>query len=198
MKCVVDDLKDANGNWLRSYTIDHYQYHTYSSVRWKNMLKRTKIGGEYQSRNPTYIGTTVSENFLDFQWFTNWHREQVGYGLPDYALEKDILVSGNKKYSENNCVLVPKSLNSFLIAPSADRGLPQGVSFDARCGLYQVDLQTTKGKLYLGKYASGQEAGEVYKVAKEAEARRWYERLKACEFLVDNRVIERMREWRLV
>jgi hypothetical protein len=139
----------------------------------------------------------VSDNFKDFQYFTNWHVRAAGYGIDGYALDKDILVKGNKVYHENRCVLVPHSLNTFLTARKALRGeYAIGVTrLRGRKFVAQVHIAgITK---HLGVFTTESEAYEVYKGAKEAEARRWHERLKAGEFIVDERVIERMRTWTL-
>jgi hypothetical protein len=51
----------------------------------------------------------------------------------------------------------------------------------------------TKG---LGAFNTEQEAHNAWVLAKEAEAYRWYERLRDNEFVVDPRVTERMRTWK--
>ena len=49
--------------------------------------------------------------------------------------------------------------------------------------------------LHLGLFDNVESAKAAYKYAKEAEAYRWYERLKAGEFAVEDKVIECMKTW---
>lgn len=194
---VVEDFKNAGGLWVKSFgAAPDSLVRTISGVKWKAMLSRCKVEGYYQKNKPTYVGCSVSDVMSNFQTFTNWHVEQVGYGLIGYHLEKDILVSDNKVYSEDTCVLVPGDLNQFLCANDSVRGKwPQGVCFHKRVSKFSVGISINGRRKHLGYYSTPCAAATVYKSAKEAEAYRWYERLRDGEFIVDKRVIERMRTW---
>lgn len=113
-------------------------------------------------------------------------------------MDKDILKEGNKIYHEDYCVLVPYQLNAFLTLRGAARGAyPIGVTYHKieRKFVSQINIG---GKLQkLGGFRTADEAHQAYKAAKEAEAQRWYKRLSDGEFVVDARVIERMRSWTL-
>jgi hypothetical protein len=140
----------------------------------------------------------MTDCFKDFQAFTDWHASAVGYGSLGYQIDKDILFTGNKVYGEDTCVLVPAALNSFLTSSAAARGqFAQGVHYRRASRKFVAQL-TISGKVTrLGLFNTESEAYSAYRAAKEAEAYRWYERLKAGEFVVGGRVIERMRTWRL-
>lgn len=85
----------------------------------------------------------------------------------------------------------------FLCNRKAARGnWPQGVHFHKAGKKFCAAININGQSNYLGLYANLKTACDVYKEAKESEAYRWYERLKAGEFLVDERVIERMRTWK--
>lgn len=77
---------------------------------WKGMLKRC-----YEERHheeyPTYRGCSTSDSFKNFQYFAEWCNNQKGFCCEGWQLDKDILIRGNKVYSEDNCVFVPISLN---------------------------------------------------------------------------------------
>lgn len=149
-------------------------------------------------KRPSYIGCSISDNFKDFQRFTDWYVTQKGYGQKGYHLDKDLLVTHNKRYAEESCAIIPAALNSFIVANDSCRGLyPVGVSFDTKHSKIRASISSNGYQKHLGYFNTVGEASEVYKVAKEAEAYRWYERLKAGEFVVDERVIERMRTWTL-
>lgn len=195
MSSIVDDFKDVSGLWVKSFgnsRINKVQTMSYS--KWLNIVNRCRVGGAFQKRCPTYVGCSLSETFSEFQGFTDWHVKQVGYGIAGYQIDKDILVRGNKVYSENNCVLVPSILNNFLLDRAGDRGKqPQGVSFNIAHNKYVAQISSEYKRKHLGYYNTCEAAQTAYKEAKQKEAYRWYERLKAGEFAVDERVIERMR-----
>lgn len=191
---MIADFK-SNGEWMKYAHIDGKYLVTYSYQRWNAMRQRCKEGGSQQGVRPTYVGCEMSPMFSDFQRFVDWHVQQVGYSEKGYQLDKDILFEGNKLYSEDTCVLVPASLNGFLIDRGAARGeFPQGVSRCRGQG-YRASINSSGKRKHIGHYTTPEAASCAYKLAKEAEARRWYERLKAGEFIVDNRVIERMCVW---
>ena len=194
---IVDDVKDnLTGLWIKDYSVAAHSFRTRSHSRWNSMKLRCIVGGRWQRLYPTYVGCVMSGNFKDFQYFTNWHREQVGYGIQGYQLDKDILVGGNKTYSEDVCVLVPQELNKFLCARGSSRGVhPQGVCFHKHTQTFHAQISIGGKRVSAGYYYTLEKAVEAYKVAKEAEARRWYKRLLDREFTVDGRVVERMRTW---
>jgi hypothetical protein len=189
----MNDFK-IDGKWARSVggTL------TYSYQIWYSMMQRCIPGGRIQKLYKTYDGCHTSELFSDFDRFADWLSVQPGYQLPDYDLDKDLLFDNNKLYSEDTCVLIPHALNTFFIA-TRDRELPQGVSAPlSRFGTkkpFKAQLRVDGEIKYLGMFPTAEAAFSAYKVAKEAHARQWAERLAAGEFIVDPRVIDRMRVW---
>lgn len=117
----VPDFK-ADGLWVSGYGDSdesfHYNYRTVAGAAWGHMNVRTKVGGYYQKRKPTYLGTSMQ--FSDFQEFAEWCHSQKGYFQIDPAtnerwhLDKDILFVGNKIYSAEKCCFVPSFINSLL------------------------------------------------------------------------------------
>jgi hypothetical protein len=139
---------------------------TVEYTRWVGMLNRCYDIGTAK-RLPTYIGCTVSDNFRNFQYFAKWCNEQIGFGNKGWHLDKDILIKGNKVYSEDNCVFVPPTLN-YIVRGSyyGNIGLPLGVSrfrnkYQAQCGVDGT-------KVRIGTYESVNEAFVAYKTFKEA------------------------------
>lgn len=182
----------------KSYIVDGDEVKTKECILWRHMLQRCEAGGKEQAKHPTYIGCSTSETFKDFQFFAEWCQSQVGFGLSGYHLDKDILFEGNKVYSEDICVFIPQELNKFLTTRTASRGdYPLGVSWHERSGKFRARVNITGKVKHLGIFSTPEAAHDAYIIAKEAEAYRWYERLRDGEFAVDPRVIERMRTWRV-
>lgn len=199
MPKVKDDWKDHNGMWVNGWSTGGERFITKSGILWGSIKQRCRVGSYAQSVRPTYVGCYYSKLFSDFQTFTDWHVKQIGYGEPNYHLDKDLLVQGNKEYSEDKCVLIPVALNSFLTDHAATRGpYPQGVCLYRDKRRFMAYTSYGCKRQHIGLYITIEEAAAAYKVAKEEIARKWYERLKDGEFPVDPRVIERMRTWEFV
>lgn len=197
LSTIVGNFK-INGKWVSSFRRDGIQYLTKSCKVWSDIKNRCNPNNRYQKKQPTYVGCCMSATFADFQKFTDWHVSQIGFGLPDYEIDKDILVKSNREYSEDLCVLVPNKLNLFLCDRSRFRGeYPVGVSWCKNSKKFRAQIRIDSCKKSIGYYTTIDGAYTAYKAAKEAEAFRWYERLSSGEFIVDPRVTERMRVWRL-
>lgn len=199
MSNIFQDFKNRKGKWVKTFNYDGRTCFTKSGRLWSDVRQRCKVGGHYQNKKPTYIGCTMSDNFKDFQFFADWHQNQIGYGLTDYHLDKDILSDYNKLYSEDNCVLVPKDLNAFFKRFDSLQKLPQGV-WISQSGLYGASIGNgvTSRKKHLGIFKTIKDASHAYKVAKDSLGKVWYKRLSNNEFNIDPRVIERMRNWEYI
>jgi len=184
---MVEDYK-VDGRWMQTYLKER----TRSMSKWRSMIDRCRAINKAYA---TYAKCSVSEAFLDFQAFTDWHVVQVGYGS-DYHLDKDLLVPGNEEYSPGSCVLLPQELNLF-IRPSVSRkgNLPQGVSFDEERGKYVAGISLNNASIYVGRFDTEREARMAYCEVKDSLASEWVKRLLSKEFVVDERVILAMKEW---
>lgn len=134
---------------------------------WKSMLRRCYSDDEHKHWR-TYIGCSVSDEFKDFQRFAAWANLQVGYGLEGYQLDKDLMMRGNKVYSNEACVFIPREVNMLLISSGASRGAyPVGVC--KHRGKYQATCKVGTGtNTYLGTFPTPEAAFDAYKTAKEA------------------------------
>ena len=164
---------------------------------WQNMLIRC-FSDKYQTHRPTYNGCNVSDNFLNYSFFYDWWHKQIGFGNIDdkgrsWCLDKDLLLVGNKTYSETACVFVPNEINSFF----TDRGNARceylvGVCFDKQKGKFKAYC-TVNGKIqHLGYFNTPQEAFTVYKPFKEnlckQLALKW-------QHEIDSRLFNTMMKW---
>ena len=135
---------------------------------WHHMLQRC-YDPKYQKEEPTYKGCKVEDYLLNFQnmgeWIESNYYEISGETM---CLDKDILYKGNKVYSRETCIFVPKRINSLFTKRDNARGdSPIGV-YPVPSGNYQVHCNNGYGKIItLGSYSSREEAFQVYKQYKE-------------------------------
>ena len=139
---------------------------------WKGMLDRC-YNEKYRNKYRTYIDCEVCEEWLCFQNFAEWFYENY-YEIEgeEIHLDKDILMKGNKMYSPDTCIFVPKRINSLFTKCDRARGsLPVGVRYRRDTNKFRVECSTQKNgvkhRVSLGQYDTVEEAFEVYKQFKE-------------------------------
>ena len=145
---------------------------------WVRMLERCYSDG-FKKKNPTYIDCEVSENFKSYEYFYEWCYKQIGFCVGGFELDKDLLLKGNKVYSENTCIFIPAEINSLLTKREALRGEHLiGVSWCKKANAFKASVNKNKGKQeHLGYFKTELEAFKAYKTAKEAfikeQANKW-------------------------
>ena len=91
---------------------------------WKSMLERC-YSNKYLESYPSYIGTSVCNEWLSATAFKKWMEQQDWSGK---CLDKDIIVPKSKLYSPDTCAFVLNETNLFVTARDASRGdYPIGV-----------------------------------------------------------------------
>ena len=147
-------------------------------VLWQSMLQRC-YSDSYKKKYPTYEGCEVSDNFKSYEYFYEWCHSQIGFGNEGWHLDKDLLIKGNKVYSENSCVFIPVEINSLLVKREASRGEHLiGVCWHNTSKSFVAVVRKNKGKRErLGLFKTELEAFNAYKQAKEAfvkeQAEKW-------------------------
>ena len=145
---------------------------------WNNMLKRC-YSDALKKKYSTYEGCEVSDNFKSYEYFYEWCNKQIGFSNKDWHLDKDLLVKGNKVYSEDTCVFIPREINSLLIKCDASRGEHLiGVCWHSKSKAFVAQVSRNKGKQgHLGYFKTEIEAFNAYKTAKESfvkeQAEKW-------------------------
>ena len=159
---------------------------------WSSMLTRC-YDDKFHSRFQTYVGCSVSDNFKYFPYFKEWCNQQIGFNIEGFELDKDILVKGNKIYSEDTCCIVPPEINCALIGNKKVRGsFPQGVIYNSTKTRYRARIQRGDKWESLGTYDTPEEAFCAYKPVKEAHIKSLAEKWKDQ---IDPRVYESLMNW---
>ena len=174
------------------YPISEGGVHTKEYGLWKNMLRRC-YSDTYKKKYPTYIDCKCSENFKSYEYFYEWCNEQVWFGHQVWQLDKDLLIKGNKVYSENTCVFIPSGINSLLIKCTASRGEHLiGVYWSKTANAFVARVSRNKGgSEHLGLFNTEIEAFNAYKQAKESfikeQAEKWKDKIdiRAYEALMN-------------
>ncbi len=175
---IVEDYQEG-GEWVRERGQKDYRIITRSARIWLGISSRCNVAGACQKRQPTYIGCRMSENFRDFQYFTNWCQTQVGYGVEEYELDKDILYKGNKEYGENFCVFIPREINLCFIKRESKRGTwPIGVHLLKHGKFRAVCNNGQKQQKHLGCFSNPIDAFNSYKSFKEVYIKQLAEKYK--------------------
>ena len=162
---------------------------------WHSMLRRC-YSDAYKKKHPTYEGCEVSDKFKSYEYFYEWCHNQIGFDNEGWHLDKDLLVKGNKVYSEDSCIFIPKEINLLLVKSTASRGEHLiGVHWSKTNKAFRACVNKNKGASeHLGYFKTELEAFNAYKQAKEAfikeQANRWKGKidLRAYEALMKYQV----------
>jgi hypothetical protein len=134
-------------------------------TRWADMIKRC-YSDKFLRDVPSYIGCTVSSEWLTFSNFRAWMVKQDWEGN---HLDKDIIVKGNKVYSADTCCFVTQEVNKLILDGHSRRGPnPQGVNLDKRDNTYQASIRTYGKQKTIGCFSTAKEASKAYIKAKHA------------------------------
>ena len=148
---------------------------------WSSMLCRCYNLGYLEGKS-TYKDCEVSENFKYFPYFKEWCNKQAGFGNKDWHLDKDILMKGNKVYSEDTCCFVPSEINVLFTKRQNRRGEHHiGVNYIKRLQKFQASVNVYGNRVYIGVYNTSEEAFYAYKEAKETHikevANKWKDQI---------------------
>ena len=133
---------------------------------WSAMLTRC-YSESYHSTRETYRDCEVEPSWLNLTTFRKWF--ELNH-IKGYHLDKDLLVQGNRVYSENTCTFIPQEVNAAIVEKSkVIDGCEGGVSKrrvkgkTEYNGLYNVSF----GRKYLGRTRDLDEANSLYKEYKK-------------------------------
>ena len=132
----------GEGKFSSKIHIEIYEY-------WRGMIRRC-YDPYFLDKHPTYRDCIICKEWLNFQNFAKWWNENY-YNCNNERMEldKDILIKGNKIYSPETCIFVPKRINDLFIKCNRNRtNLPIG------CHLLRgkIQVERCKGDGSRGKY----------------------------------------------
>lgn len=182
---------------------DVYKWRNFPEyTQWCGMLTRCEINGKYQNGKPSYIGSSVCSDWLSYDSYMEWAKQQVGFLSRDeggniFSLDKDIL-GDSKHYSPETCVFVPAALNSVFKDHTNHKGnLPYGVTEmqPTKKGESRFASQVSLGKevsKYLGRFNN---IAEAHNKALEAKRQHLESLIVKYAGLVDYRVLDKLRTY---
>lgn len=138
---------------------------------WCSMLCRC-FNEKVKNRHKTYKDVTCCEDWLLYENFYEWLHSQDNFeqwlNNNMWAIDKDILVKGNKLYSPETCCLVPQNVNKLFEKRSLARGnLPIGVRRNGNGFSAVCNNPLMCKNIYLGTYKTIEESFLIYKSYKE-------------------------------
>ena len=158
---------------------------------YSNMANRIK-------NNKSYANCIIGKTWLrDHSKFYEWYRSNY-YELPDgekINIDKDIQVPDNRIYSEDTCLLVPESVNSFFVGirGKRDTDLPVGVSLNKKTEKYIAGISYNGATKRLGTYDTPAQAHEAWRKVKIEQLDALIEKYND---IVPSEVTEAMAQWR--
>lgn len=138
---------------------------------WAHILERC-FDKKLKGKQTAYNDVSCCNEWLNYENFYEWLHSQPNFEKwfngHRWAIDKDILVKGNKTYSPDACCLIPQNVNCLFLKREAQRGdYPIGV----RCkdGRFTASCHNpfTNRKEELGSYSTPEKAFSVYKIYKE-------------------------------
>ena len=148
--------------------------HTKEYKAWNHMLERCYSKFISNSRNNTYIGCSVCDEWLYYPNFYEWLHKQPNFEKfingKFWAIDKDIIQKGNKVYCPKLCCLVPPNVNSLFAKSDAIRGeYLIGVSYNKNNNMLfaQCKNPLINKNVKLGEFSNEHDAFLTYKRYKE-------------------------------
>lgn len=89
---------------------------------WGSIVQRG-FSDKYKLKKPTYIDVTVCEEWKYFSVFRNWVLNiQPNKDWINCEPDKDLLIEGNKVYSPDTVIYIPRIVNCFINEQKKNRG----------------------------------------------------------------------------
>lgn len=147
-------------------------FSTYSSDKvqrayglWANIIARS-CNDSVKYKHKTYKDCSVCSEWLLFSNFLKWFNDPTNGYKEGYAVDKDILVKGNKIYSPQTCRFVPQYINSLLVKDKSRRG-KYLIGVTKKDKKYRAVIRKNGKYVCLGRFDTEIDAFLAYKREKE-------------------------------
>tara|TARA_R100000988_G_scaffold9434_1_gene5332 strand:- start:15 stop:758 length:744 start_codon:yes stop_codon:yes gene_type:complete len=151
-------------------------YFTESRIwrQWGGIIRRTDKRDPNMHNYESYKDCTLDPRWYKLSVFKEWIEQWDDYGNKE--VDKDILITGNKIYGPDTCLMVRPIVNSWFRPNAAKGDLPRGVSWNTawRRGKspnpYSAQITPIGGKRTgLGYYSTVEEASIVFESARKEQ-----------------------------
>lgn len=153
---------------------NHRRYNSWASMLARCYRKRLK------EKYPTYIDCSTIEDWHNYQAYAEYY-ESDRFRQDGWHLDKDLLIKGNKLYSPETCIFLPKELNN------------SGLSFESTAskhGYKGVAICPQSGKwmsvIWSNKTLSSKTTGGRYVDIKDAAIDHLAGEIQKINFLIEN------------
>ena len=147
-------------------------------IRWAGMISRCYADAGRKA-NPSYSESVIESKWYNLQNYAEWYVNHP-YRNDSWEIDKDILVKGNKIYSEDTCVFVPKYINTMFTKCDKWRGdLPIGVHRVGKTECYKMMCgDGTPKRVVISGFKTPEDAFYAYKGTKENVIKMYAEKYK--------------------
>lgn len=125
---------------------------------WKDMLERCYK----DNSNNAYKDCYVCDEWHLLSNFRNFFDKNY---IPGFNLDKDFLFPGNRVYSPDTCIFIPREINSLLVKCGRDKhGKLHGVNYSKRLNKYiaNVSYSAIGKRIHIGTFNTEKEAEQAY------------------------------------
>jgi hypothetical protein len=138
---------------------------------WSSMIYRCYYK-KYKYTFAAYKDCEVSEEWENYSNFYKWYSQNKYKCSDNLEIDKDILSNGNKVYSSETCLLVPKRINNFCQASK------QGGCYLTKSNTWAARLNHNKQNIHIGVFKSFKEAEDAFLLYKNSILQNLVEKYK--------------------
>lgn len=124
-----------------------------------------------------YEDVTICNDWYLFSNFYKWYRDNY---VKDWHVDKDILLQGNREYSPQNCIMVPRVINNLFKRSSSMHDI-KGVYLDKRTDKYYAQIRIDGKTKQSGSSSDILVAHQHYLTLRKNRLEELLERFSNCE-----------------
>lgn len=153
---------------------------SYTYKLWRHVLGRV-FRKEYEAH---YSDCDIDELWLCYNNFAEWCHNQKGFSSFDdkgerFQLDKDFKLKGNRLYSPETCIFLPREINQSIVSRRNYRGKnPLGV-VKSKSGSFHSNVLVNGVREFGKAFTDAELAFQEYKHKKESNIRRLADKYRA-------------------